>query len=172
MTVRGTVAGLFVKPRAEGERGLPKRPAERIEIGPMGVAGDHNVWRAGRPDGDPGGAVLLFPEEELAALRAEGWPLGPGSLGENVLTRGLPYEATPPGTRVAVGSAELVVDRPCQPCRNLHLVVGEDRIVPFLRRMVDRRGWYARVERPGGVAVGDAVVVLDGASQRKDVGAR
>jgi len=164
--VRGTVAGLHRKgevhgPAATRERGLAKPAVDAIDVSVAGVAGDHNHYRTTKLAGDPDSAVLLLPVEVLEALRAEGWDVGPGDLGENVATRGVPYEAMAPGARVELGEVCLVIARACQPCTQLYHLpgVGAKRGPAFLRAMVGRRGWYARVERGGRVRVGDAVRV-------------
>lgn len=158
------VVGLHTGPRkahADGP-GLPKSPVASVQLTARGVAGDWNHWRAAQPGGDPGGAVLFLGEEVLDALRAEGWPVGPGHLGENVLTRGLPNDATPKGTRLRIGDALVEVDRACAPCTKLFTLpyVGEARGPEFLRTTLGRRGWYARVLEEGDVAVGADVRVV------------
>ncbi|MBR0800957.1 hypothetical protein JQ615_36920 [Bradyrhizobium jicamae] len=45
----------------------------------------------------------VIPSELLEALRVEGYELGPGDLGENVLTAGLDLEILPLGTILKLG---------------------------------------------------------------------
>ena len=156
---RGAVVGLHVKPEIPGERGLPKRPVSTLRVGPSGADGDFNRWREEERAGDGDYALLLYPVEMLDALNDEGWPIRPGDLGENILTRGLPYaELAPPG-QFEVGEAVVEASKVCEPCDNLFLLpyVGKGRGPEFLKTMLDRRGWYARVLRPGTVRLGDSV---------------
>jgi MOSC domain-containing protein YiiM len=107
-------------------------------------------------------AVLLMPRETIEELNREGWPVRPGDLGENVVSSGIAYNAFAPGRRVAVGEALLEISKPCTPCDNLYLLpyVGLERGPAFLKTMVDRRGWYARVINEGTVRVGDPIELL------------
>lgn len=53
--------------------------------------------------------VHLFASEALDDLRAKGFTLQPGDLGENILTRGVDLLSLPTGTRLSLG-AEAVVE--------------------------------------------------------------
>ena len=156
MTVSGRVVGLSVKPRTGDEPGLPKRPVSEFQVTRGGVAGDYNRYRTRTLKGDPDSAVLLMTEDVLAALRTEGWPLEPGHLGENILLGGLAYETFAPGTLVTVGDALLEVTRACDPCTELYGLpyVGNARGPAFVKTMLGRRGWYARVLREATVSLG------------------
>jgi MOSC domain-containing protein YiiM len=156
------VSGLSVKPETPGEFGLPKHPAKRIEITGKGASGDFNRYRTETLHGDPDSAILLMTEDILAALRAEGWPVAPGHLGENVLLAELDAAALGPGRRVRVGSALLEVTRACEPCSELYSLpyVGKARGPEFVRTMKGRRGWYARVLEEGKVSSGDPATLL------------
>jgi hypothetical protein len=52
--------------------------------------------------------VHLIRSELLEALRAENCDLGPGDLGENVLTAGIELESLPLGTTLKLGTATVV----------------------------------------------------------------
>lgn len=160
--MRGQVVQLNVKPETQGERGLPKRPAEAVTVTPHGVHGDYNRYRQEDLAGDPTSAVLVIPLETIDQLNAEGWPIKPGDLGENITTRGIPYDAMAPGTRLRVGGCEIEIARACDPCTNLYELpyVGREKGPRFVKTLVGRRGWYARVLRDGSVRRGDAVETL------------
>jgi MOSC domain-containing protein YiiM len=151
--VQGRIVQLHRKPREGRARGLPKRMVPVLTITPLGVEGDFNRWRTEEANGDPDQAVLLLSEEILTQLRAEGWPVQPGQLGENLTVAGLPLDALRPGARVYVGEVELEVSKPCDPCTVLYALpyVGIDRGPAFLRTLTGRRGWFARVLRGGTV---------------------
>lgn len=159
----GRIVQLNLKPREGRSRGLPKRPVPELVVTRDGVQGDFNRWRTEKAAGDPDQAVLLLSEETLADLRAEGWPVQPGDMGENLTVAGLPAEALRPGARVHVGEVVLEVSKACDPCTILHTLpyVGLERGPTFLRAMAGRRGWFARVVR-GGTIRPDATVEVVG----------
>ncbi|MCL4308026.1 MAG: MOSC domain-containing protein [Candidatus Thermoplasmatota archaeon] len=157
----GRVVGLFVKEHVPGEPGLPKQSVPEVELTPGGVRGDFNNFRTEELQGDPDSAVLLLPHEILDELRREGWPVHPGDLGENVGTRGIAWPDFRPGRTVRLGRAELRTTRECTPCERLRYLpyVGNDKLPAFLRATLSRRGWYARVVRPGSTRIGDAIEI-------------
>lgn len=158
----GRAIALHAKPETAGERGLPKAPREEIEVGPGGVGGDFNRYRQELLAGDPDSALLLLPAETLEELREEGWPVAPGDLGENVTTRGIPAADLAAGLRLRLGDDVVVeLSRRCDPCRNLRVLpyVGRDRLAAFVETLVGRRGWYARIVRPGRLRRGDPIAI-------------
>lgn len=165
----GRVAGLSVKPETPGEPGLPKSPAPLLRITAAGAGGDFNRYRTNELRGDPDSAILLLTEDILVSLRAEGWPVAPGDLGENVLLAGIPAAALEPGRRVRLGDVLLKVTRACVPCTELYQLsyVGSARGPEFIRAMRGRRGWYARVLSEGSIEPGAAVHVAAPAAGRE-----
>jgi MOSC domain-containing protein YiiM len=155
-SVSGRIVRLHRKPREGRARGIPKRQVAELTITADGVEGDYNRWRAEEAAGDPDQAVLLLGEEVLGALQAEGWPVGPGDLGENLLVAGAAAAALAPGVRVRVGEVELEISKPCDPCVVLYGLpyVGVERGPAFVRALRGRRGWFARVMRGGVVRAG------------------
>ncbi|HET7422790.1 MAG TPA: MOSC domain-containing protein, partial [Gemmatimonadales bacterium] len=108
---------------------------DELVITAEGVEGDFNRWRTEKAAGDPDQAVLLLSEDVLAELNAEGWPVGPGDLGENLLLSGLPADALTPGVRVRAGEVELEISKRCDPCVVLYGLpyVGQERGAAFVR---------------------------------------
>jgi len=159
LPARGRVYRIGRKSRTPGEHGLPKPAVPEVNITPQGAEGDFNLYRHEEKHDDPGMAILLVPLETLRQLNAEGWPVRPGDLGENLTTTGIAYDAFAPGRRFSVGPVLLEITKPCTPCDNLYLLpyVGAERGPEFLRATLDRRGWYARVLRPGTVRTDDPV---------------
>ena len=94
-------------------------------------------------------------EATLSALAGEGYPVGPGVLGENLIISGIDLAAQPSGTQVRIG-LEAVVEliKPREPCYKL---------TPLDPRMPDsvvgRVGVMARVTESGVIRVGDSVEV-------------
>ena len=148
--MRGRIVQLNLKGKEGHARGLPKRAVDQLTVTPDGVEGDFNRWRTEKANGDPDQAVLLLNEEILADLRAEGWPVQPGELGENLTVADLPG-ALQPGVQVQLGGVVLEVTKPCDPCTVLYTLpyVGVERGPEFIRTMMGRRGWYARVVQGG-----------------------
>ena len=159
----GRIVQLSLKPREGRARGLPKQPVSVITVTAEGVQGDFNRWRTEKAAGDPDQAVLLMREETLAELRAEGWPVQPGELGENLTVADLPEDALRPGVQLRLGAVVLEVSKPCDPCTVLYSLpyVGVDRGAAFLRALNGRRGWFARVLRGGTVSADTPVVVAE-----------
>ncbi|HEY6189450.1 MAG TPA: MOSC domain-containing protein [Pyrinomonadaceae bacterium] len=157
--MEGRIYQLNTKGRTPGGRGLPKSPVEAVHIGSDGLEGDYNYYRTKKLAGDTEQAVLLYPLEMIRTLNEEGWPVEPGDLGENVTTEGLAYQDFVAGGVYEVGEALLEVTKPCVPCSNLAALpyVGEARKKEFIKTLVNRRGWYARVLKEGRVRPGDRV---------------
>lgn len=140
--------------------GVPKRAVPTVHIGTDGLDGD---WQRNRKyHGGPLRAVCLFPLEHIEALRAEGHPIAPGDVGENITTAGVPWAQVVPGAQLQLGATcVLEITRYTEPCRTIrHAFAGgdSDRIAQ------DRHpGWsrvYARVITPGEVAAGDPITVV------------
>ena len=156
----GSISRLSIKPRVPGEVGLPKQAVPSLEIGASGAAGDYNHYRHTKHPGDTEQALLLVTEDLLAQLNADGWPVQPGDLGENLTLHDVPESALRPGVRLGVGSTEIEVTKACNPCDNLYQLpyVGRDKGPAFLKATVGRRGWYARVLNGGEIRTGASVV--------------
>ncbi|HLV01818.1 MAG TPA: MOSC domain-containing protein, partial [Acidobacteriota bacterium] len=122
-SIKGTVIQVNIKACENGARGIPKHPVARAEVRRTGLTGDFNRYRQEKLDGDPDSAVLLLPIEVVEELRAEGWDIKAGDLGENVTMRGISHEELRPGNRLFVGErVELEISRECKPCQNLRVL--------------------------------------------------
>lgn len=158
----GTILRLSVKPKTPGEFGLPKQAVPTLTITTAGAEGDYNHYRATTLKGDPDQAILVLTQEVLDQLRAEGWPVQAGDIGENLTLGGVPEASLMPGTQLELGEVRLEITTPCEPCTELHSLpyVGKTRGAEFVKTMLDRRGWYARVLRPGLVRLDTPVRVI------------
>ena len=156
----GEIQQINVKPQTEGEHGLPKMRVDSAFVRRAGVEGDFNVYRHDDRLDDPDQALLIMPIETIRELNSEGWPIRPGDLGENFTTGGISYEAFGVGKIFAAGRARFQITKPCDPCDNLFLLpyVGASMGPGFLKVMLGRRGWYARVLEEGLVKTGDRLM--------------
>ena len=149
---------IVVRP-ARGERETPE--SVRISLA-GGVDGDH--WAKGTwmetDDGQPHPDVqiCMMPSAVIRAISADPatWP----SAGDNLfLDMDLSPSNLPPGTRVALGSAEMVITEvPHNGCQNFIDRYGRDACL-FVNtgpgKEMRFRGIYARVTKDGEVSVGD-----------------
>ena len=161
--VPGEIQQINVKPQTEGEHGLPKKRVESAFVRRAGVEGDFNVYRHEERRDDPDQGLLIMPVETIKELNGEGWPIKPGDLGENFTTSGMPYGAFGVGKVFAAGKARFRITKPCDPCDNLFLLpyVGASKGPGFLKLMLGRRGWYARVLEEGWVKTGDRLTEVN-----------
>jgi MOSC domain-containing protein YiiM len=102
--------------------GVPKRPVLFADVSPHGVAGDRHA----HPDlhGGPRQAVLLITSEGIEELKATGFPLYPGALGENLTTLGLDRRGVRVGQRYRVGEVILEITKVRRPCDQLTANLG------------------------------------------------
>ena len=139
--------------------GVPKLPVDTVRVTASGMEGDRQ--RNLKHHGGPDRALCLYSLELIQALRAEGHPVGPGTMGENVLIRGVVWGQVLPGVGIRLGEVEIEVTAFAHPCKNIGGSFQGGRI----ERVSEKRhpGWsrvYARVTRDGILAAGDRVVVL------------
>jgi MOSC domain-containing protein YiiM len=150
----GSVAFLGVSPG-----GVPKRAVEVAEVTIGGMAGDRQ--RHLEFHGGPDRAVSLFSAELIAALRAEGHPITPGSAGENVTLSGIDWREVVPGARLQLGPVLLEVTAFAWPCKTIRgsFLGGESKRIS--QRI--HPGWsrvYARVMAEGPLRVGDSAQLV------------
>jgi MOSC domain-containing protein YiiM len=151
---RGVLASINVS-----SGGVPKLQVARASISPEGVAGDRHADE--RNHGGPERAVSLFAAEVLAALQAEGHPIGPGTAGENLTVAGLRWEEVAPGAELRVGGVRLRVTSYTTPCSKIAASFAGGEFTRISQKL--HPGWsrvYARVLEPGEVRVGDEVAIV------------
>ena len=163
--MNGKVLHINRKPKTPGEFGLPKPEVERARITAEGIDGDYNDFRATKKGNHPDMALLLMPIETIRELNEEGWPAKVGDLGENIVTEGILLNAFEPEMKFDIGGAQIQISYECDPCYKLHSLpyIGEERGPEFIKTMMGRRGWYARVLEPGDIAVGDTFSLAEAA---------
>lgn len=140
--------------------GVPKRSVPSAEVTSLGLTGDIQLDKVHH--GGPDRAVCLFSLEHILALQAEGHPIYPGSIGENVTVAGLDWSQMVPGTRLRLGEhVELEITSYAAPCSNIAGSFAESRFGRVSHK--SNPGWaraYARVLGTGSIAPGDPIVVL------------
>jgi MOSC domain-containing protein YiiM len=134
--------------------GVPKRAVQQATLSAFGLDGDDHYDQ--KHHGGPDRALCLYSLEHILALQAEGHPVFPGALGENITTSGVDLSGLRPGDRLELGPDVLIeVTSYTTPCRTIQ---GSFRAHNFARILQGQNpGWsrlYARVLQPGLLRVG------------------
>jgi MOSC domain-containing protein YiiM len=140
--------------------GVPKRAVKNARVGPLGLEGDAHAHIG--EHGGPHRAVCLLGIEVIRRVAAEGHPIAPGTVGENLTTEGLELAMLAAGTRLAVGpDVMLEIAGPANPCDVIKdsFLEGRSGRISILKHPTDSR-IYARVLAQGTVGVGDRIRVL------------
>jgi MOSC domain-containing protein YiiM len=135
--------------------GVPKRPAASAWIGIYGIEGDGQRNR--QLHGGPDRAVSVYSLNLIEALRAEGHPVEPGSLAENLTLAGIDWSLMVPGAMVEVGPVLLELTSYVHPCKNVSASFINGDVARVSQKV--HPGWsrlYARVLEEGLVSPGDA----------------
>jgi MOSC domain-containing protein YiiM len=145
--------------------GMPKYPILQGEITAKGLAGD--VQRNRQVHGGPDQSLLLITQEAIEELRAAGWPVYAGALGENLTVTGLDRRDLRAGQRLRAGQAIIEITKPRKPCRHLD-VYGEGIQAAVYSKTAapgtgvwGLSGFYCRVLQPGAVFPGDIIELID-----------
>ncbi len=139
--------------------GVPKRPVPEGRVTALGIAGDQVAHP--RIHGGPERALCLFFQEVISRLQAEGHPIQPGSVGENLTLAGIDYPRLRTGDVLSIGqTVRLRLTRPTTPCKTIAGAFRDGDV----RRIHESRGggahrWYAAVLAEGLVRPGDPVQV-------------
>jgi MOSC domain-containing protein YiiM len=160
--MQGTIVQVNVSPG-----GLPKRSIPEGMITPLGIEGDAQAHPL--IHGGPNKAILIIAAEVIEGLKARGYPIYFGALGENLTTRGIAVRDLRLGDRVRAGGAILELTQPRGPCTALD-IYGDTLKHELYDKQVKARdpnsprwgmsGFYARVVQPGPVGPGDIIAVV------------
>ncbi len=161
------------QPRTVGQRGaldafereftsaIWKEPVTGpIWLDPNGLHGDRVADTRGH--GGPWRAVLMYSADHYARWRQE-WnrkDLGAGAFGENLTVRAIRESTVCLGDVFELGEALIEVTAPRAPCDTLARRHGIRDLVDVVRAN-HRHGWYLRVQRPGWIEAGQAVLLMD-----------
>ncbi len=143
--------------------GVPKYPMLQAWAGPLGLEGD--VQRHSEIHGGPLQALLLISQEDIDALREQGFPVVPGSLGENLTVSGIDFRQLRPGMRLRAGDAVIELTKIRRPCDQLEIYNGGERgrIQKAVLAVAARSGFYAAVVQAGAIRPGDLIALIDAA---------
>src|ERR1700686_4473969 len=97
--------------------GIPKRPVPEAIVTAEGLRGDS--WSHPNIHGGPNQALLLITSEGIGQLIAQGYPLYPGALGENLTTLGLDRRQMRIGQRYRGGEVMFEITKMRAPCATL-----------------------------------------------------
>jgi MOSC domain-containing protein YiiM len=134
-----------------------KRPQDRYERAPTERAQLVETWGI---EGDKKGSktrrqLNVMHAEILAQLGAEGFKVGPGEMGEQIVVAGIDPVVMVAGARLKLGDTVIEVIELRTGCARFEMIHGRPR-----RDVKGRLGVIAVVVTGGEVAVGDAVEVL------------
>lgn len=148
--------------------GVPKYAIREAMATPLGLEGDGHAHP--QYHGGPLQALLIISGSDLDALKAEGWPVFPGALGENLTIADIDFRQIRIGQRFRAGEAILEITKVRQPCATL------DVYGPGIQQTVYDRavkagdtqspkwglaGFYAAVTQPGLIRANDIISLLD-----------
>jgi MOSC domain-containing protein YiiM/GNAT superfamily N-acetyltransferase len=139
--------------------GVPKLPVDQAWIGAQGLDGDAHRHRY--VHGGPHRAVSLLAIEAIERVQADGHPIEPGSVGENLTTTGIELSRLPIGTRLRIGDrVVLELSGAAGPCNVIEGAFrdGKSGRISILTHPSDSR-MYARVIAEGHVRAGDPILV-------------
>jgi len=137
--------------------GIYKRKTEGpIKVTRLGLEGDDQANK--KLHGGIYKAICVYPSEHYDLWKEElGKPdLSFGDFGENLTTVGLMEGDICLGDRLRIGSVEMVVTQPREPCITLNARLDtKDLSVRILKS--GRSGFYCSVEREGTIENGDSI---------------
>jgi MOSC domain-containing protein YiiM len=139
---------------------IAKEPVDAaVDVGPVGVAGDHQADR--RDHGGPDKALLAY-----AAARYDDWrtryglDLPVGCFGENLSIAGIDEDDACIGDTWRAGDLVVQVSQPRVPCWKLARRSGVPEL-PQLTSDTGWTGWYLRVRAPARLAPDTAIELVE-----------
>ena len=145
---RARVSRIFQLSVSKG--GVPKLAVREAYANELGLEGDGHAHP--KIHGGPERALCLYSLEVIAQLQAEGHPIWPGSVGENVTIAGYNWASLAAGARLALGDVLVELTRIAAPCKQIIESFADHNSKRLAAPELGR--WYARVLRPGALRVG------------------
>ena len=148
--------------------GVPKRPVPEVQVNALGIVGDEHAHP--QFHGGPRKALLLITFEGIEELIAQGFPLYPGALGENLTTRGIDRRWMRSGQRYRVGEVLIELTKLREPCYQLNgygkgiqaaLYGAQAKAGDPASPVWALGGFYASVIRAGTIRTGDPIELLE-----------
>ena len=139
------------------QTGIFKKPTEGpIDVKQLGLEGDQQANK--KLHGGVYKAICVYPSEHYDLWKEElGNPgLSFGDFGENLTTAGLMEGDICLGDRLRIGSVEIVVTQPREPCITLNARLDTKDLSVRIRKS-GRSGFYCSVEREGTIENGDSI---------------
>jgi MOSC domain-containing protein YiiM len=141
--------------------GVPKLPMRAAEVNWLGITVDEHNDKVHH--GGVKAALCLYSLERILALQAEGHPIYPGSIGENITVSGVDWPQVVPGVRLRLGDGvQIEITQFATPCSKIRESFTFEE---FNRVHAGKHpGWaraYARVLTPGRIALGDPISWLE-----------
>ncbi len=151
----GSVVGLFVAPNG----GVPKLEVSNLLVHEKGCNGDKQNDL--KHHGGPNRAVCIFSSEVLSELSNEGHPIFPGSVGENVLLKGIDWSSVQVGTQFHFQTVILEITSDAPPCRTIKdSFTNDDFMRISVKKYPSSARWYAKVIQ-GGELVTEEIVTIN-----------
>jgi MOSC domain-containing protein YiiM len=147
----GHVVSIVYRPMKTGrpQDRYERVAAERVRLAEsQGIEGDLKGGSTKRQ-------LNVMLAEMLAELGTEGFKVGPGEMGEQIVVAGIDPGALVEGARLRLGAAVIEVGIPRTGCARFEMIQGKPR-----QLAKGRLGVLATVVEGGEVAVGDPVEVL------------
>ena len=150
------------KPNIQGEPGLPKVSTQTAIVTKLGIQDDYNNFRSNKKGNDLNMAIMLLSYDIISQLNEEGWPVKSGDLGENIMLEGANYSVFAPKKQYKIGKVEIEISFVCDPCMTLQNLpyIGKKNINSFIKTLMGRRGWYAKVLKAGIIQKGDPLTII------------
>lgn len=148
--------------------GIPKRPIFEATVTSAGIQGDS--WAHPEVHGGPDQALLLIGSESIAELVAQGFPLFPGALGENLTTLGLDRRQMRVGQRYRAGEIVFELTKLRAPCNTVGVYGAGIQHAVYDAQVRDGDvssprwglgGFYARILKPGTLRPHDIISLVD-----------
>ena len=148
--------------------GIPKRPISEAIVTVEGIRGDG--WAHPDIHGGPNQALLVITSEGIDELIAQGYPLFPGALGENLTTLGLDRRQLRTGQRYRAGDVFIELTKRRAPCATLSVYGAGIQHAIFDAQVKagdpssprwGLSGFYARALRGGTIRPHDPITLVD-----------